>query len=164
MKRGEKGFTLIEILIVLAISGAIIWPVTMATITLMTNPQRSTEQNVVLQEVQNVSYWISRDVQMARTVTPSEPNGFPLILDIPIDTDENNDYRIDYLFDGNKIKREVYDSSETLISETFIADYINTDNTTFITLDPVTGFHKFIIKASRGSTTLTKSYGVSQRL
>lgn len=162
MKRGERGFTLLEALIVIAITGVIIWPLAMATTTLLTNPQRSADQNVVLREVRNAGYWISRDVQMARTVTLGAPKGFPLTLDIAVDADENHDYEVDYLFDGSKLKRKEYDSSHTLISETFIADYIATGNTTFSTLG--LKLHKLTIRASKGQAVVTMNYEVSQRL
>ncbi|MBA7518069.1 hypothetical protein ES705_10135 [subsurface metagenome] len=127
MKRGQKGFTLIEILVVVAILGVIAVPLAYTTITLLTNPARSNDENVVLQQVRNVGDWISRDVQMARIVTLDEPGVF-LRLDIPKNDKPEDDYTIKYLFNGNRLKREVRDSS-TLISETLIADYIDTANT-----------------------------------
>ncbi len=162
MKRGEKGFTLIELLIGLAITGIIIAPLTWSTITLLTSPQRSTDQNVVLQQVQNAGRWLSRDVQMAGSVNPTAPNGFPLTLTIPVDDNPDNDYTIDYVFDGSKLKRQVYNSSHTLISETLIANYIATDNTTFSTLG--SKLHKLTIRASKGRAVVTMNYEVSQRL
>ena len=162
MKRGEKGFTLIELLLVLAITGVLIWPLAMVITTLLTNPQRSTDQNVALRQVQNAGHWLSRDVQMASSVNATDPDSF-LTLNIPVDTDENNDYSIVYLlFDGGKLKRQVYDSGDNLTSETFIADYIDTDNTTFTTLD--TGLYKLTIRASKGEAVVKRSYEVSQRL
>lgn len=153
--------TLLEVLIALAITAVIIGPLLLATTTLMTNPQTSADQNTVLQEVRNAGYWVSRDVQMAGNVTPGENYGFPLTLDIPVDTDENNNYEIRYLSYDNKLKREVYDSSEILISETFVANYVATDNTTFSAIS--TDLYKLTIKASRGETTITRVYEVSQR-
>jgi prepilin-type N-terminal cleavage/methylation domain-containing protein len=158
----EKGFTLIEMLIVLAITGAIVGPLAMATTTLLTSPQRSTDQNVVLSQVQNTGYWISRDVQMARTVTPSGPTGFPLSFKVPVDDNEDNDLTIDYSFDGSKLKREFYDSSPALISETLIADCIATANTTFIELDPC--LYKLTVMAVLGDAVVTRSYEVEQRV
>ena len=158
----EKGFTLIEMLIVIAITGAIIGPLAMATTTLLTSPQRSTDQNVVLSQVQNTGHWISRDVQMARIVTPSGPTGFPLSLKVPVDGDEENDLTIDYVFTGNKLKRELYDSSPALISETLVADYIVTDNTTFVELDP--SLYKLTAVATLGDAVVTRSYEVKQRV
>lgn len=162
MKRRERGFTLIEILITLAITGAIIVPLAMVITTLLTNPQRTADQNVVLNQVRNASYWISRDVHTAKTVTLGDPNGFPLTLTIPVDEEPSNDYTIDYVFVGSKLIRKQYDSSNTTVSETRISDYIVTDNTTFTTISE--GLHKLTITASKGSTIITMNYEVSQRL
>ena len=162
MKRGEKGFTLIEALITIAITGVIIGPLMMATMTLMTYPQRSTDQNIVLQQVRNASHWISRDVQMARSVNSTDPNGFPVTFSMPVDTDENNDYSIVYLFDGNKLKREVYDSLHTLTAESFVAEYIDVANTTFSTTEP--NNYMLMLKAAKGKVVVERSYEIMQRL
>ncbi len=160
MKRGEKGFTLIELLIGVAIMGVIAWPLAMTTTTLLTNPQRSTDQNVVLHEVRNAGYWISRDVQMARSVNATDPNRFPLTLTIPMDDNPDNDYTIEYLFDGNKLKRQF--SGANLTSETLIAEYIDTGNTTFSTLYP--GSYKLTVRAAKGEAVVTRGYEIYQRV
>ncbi|MBA7565592.1 hypothetical protein ES708_07277 [subsurface metagenome] len=164
MKRGQKGFTLVEILVVVAILGVIAVPLAYMTITLLTNPARSNDENVVLQQVRNVGDWISRDVQMARTVDFDEPDVF-LTLSIPYvdDNNEEKDYRVDYLFDGAKLKRQLYDSSGNLTSETFIADYIDTAITSFSTVN-ATGLHQLEVRAIRGEAEITLKYEASQRL
>ena len=162
MKPGEKGFTVIELLLVVAITGVIIAPLTMATMTLLTNPQRTADQGTALCQVQNAGYWMSHDVQMARSVNSTEPSGFPLILHIPVDTDENNDYSIDYIFDGSKLKRQVYDSSHILISETLIAESIDTNNTTFSTVE--LGVYRLTVRAAKDAAEVTRSYEINQRL
>ncbi len=164
MKRGEKGFTLLEVLVGVAIMGVIAIPLAMVTMTLLTNPERSNDNNIVLQQIRNAGTWISRDVQMARSVNATAPDGFPLYLSIPVDADEANDYSIDYLFVGSKLKRQVYDVSENLTSETLIADYIDTDNATFSTLDADTGLHKLTVRAVKDRVGVTRSYQISQRL
>ncbi len=164
MKRGEKGFTLLEILVGTAIMGIIAMPLAMLAMTLLTNPERSNDNNIVLQQVRQAGTWISRDVQMSRSVNATDPNGFPLTLAIPVDDNEDNDYKIDYLFTGSKLKRQEYDSSETLTSETFIADYIDTDNTTFATVDATAGLHEFMVRAAKREAVATMSYEISQRL
>ena len=161
MKRGGKGFTLVELLLALAITGLIVAPTTMATIGLVRGSKLANDRHIILQQVHNASHSISRDVEMAKDVTLSDPNGFPLIIAIPVDNDENNDYSIHYLFDDNKLKRRLYDSSDNLISETLIGECIDAENTTFIALE--NGAYKLDIRASRGETAVTMSYELSLR-
>ena len=161
MKRRENGFTLIEVMIAVAILGVIMPVMAMTIISLLTSHQQANDHNIVLHEVQNAGYWISRDVQMAENVTLNGPSGFPLNLDIPVDRDESNDLSVDYLFDGNKLKRQVYNSSETLISETLIAEYIDITDTTFSILD--SDNYSLTVKISKGEVVVERSYEVSQR-
>ena len=162
MQRSEKGFTLIEVMIAVAIMGIIMPVIAMTTTALLTNHQQANDHNVILHQVQNAGYWISRDVQMAKDVIFDDPSGFPLTLDIPVDTDENNNYSVDYLFDGNKLKRQVYDSSDTLILETLIAEYIDVQDTTFSTLG--SNIYNLTVKVSKGEVVVERCYKVSQSL
>ena len=162
MKLGGKGFTMVELLVVLAITGVIVAPLTMATITLLITPQRTADQGIVLQQVQNAGRWLSRDVQMTKMVSPGGANGFPLTLTIPMDDNPDNDYTIEYEFEGSKLKRRFYDSGDNLTSETFIADYIDTDNTTFGSL--AGGSYKLNIRAVKGEAAVTRGYEINQRL
>jgi len=164
MKRREKGFTLLQVVIGVGIMALVALAAGSITNTLLMNHGRAAGQNAALPQVQNASHWISRDVHMARTVTPGGSNGFPLSLSIPVDDDENNDNSIEYVFDGDKLKRKLYDPVPTLISETHVADHVDTDNTLFTTLDAVAGHHKLTVTASRGGTGVTRSYEISQRL
>jgi len=134
----------------------------MTITTLVTNSQGTTERSVVLRQVQNAGYSISRDVQMAEDVTLDGTSGFPLILDIPVDTDENNNYSVNYLFDGDKIMRQVYDSSYTLIKETPVAEYIDVGATTFSALG--TNTYELMVKACNGEAVAERSYQIKQRL
>ena len=164
VRQREKGFTLLEVVIGVAIMALVVVAVAMTATTILLNYGRAAEQNVALPQVQNVGYWISRDVLTTRNVTAGDPNGFPLSLAIPVDEDANNDYSIDYSFEGNKLMRKVYDSSENLTSETLIADYIDTDNTTFNTVNATAGYHKLTVTASKDGAGTTRSYEIGQRI
>jgi len=160
--RREKGFTLIEVVVGLAIISVITVAMGMTITTLVTNSQETTERSVVLRQVQNAGYSISRDVQMAEDVTLDGTSGFPLSLNIPVDTDENNNYSVNYLFDGDKIMRQVYDSSHTLIKEAVVAEYIDVGATTFTALGSNT--YELTVKACNGEGIAERNYQIEQRL
>jgi len=162
IRRREKGFTLIEVAVGLAITSVIVLAMSMTITTLVTNSQGTTERSVVLRQVQNAGYFISCDVQMAENVTLDGTSGFPLILDIPVDTDQNNDYSVNYLFDGNTLKRQVYDSSHTLIKETVVAEYIDVGETTFTDLGSNT--YQLTVKTCSGEAVAERSYQIKPRL
>lgn len=68
LKGNEKGFTLIEMITVVAILGAIMGVMAM---TVGITPEVSSESNdqaIALRQVQNSGYWISRDAQMAQYI------------------------------------------------------------------------------------------------
>ena len=161
--KSEKGFTLVEVIIALAITGIIVPAMAMSTATLLTNNQKAVAHNIVLQQVQNVGYWISRDVQTSKTLTVTEPSGFPLTLVIPHDTNEGNDYSVEYLFDGSRLKRRVYDSSHTLTAEMNVANCIELANTTFQEI-PETSSYEIIVEASQGGVVVVRNYQIRQRL
>ena len=162
MRRREEGFTLIEVVIATAIMSVIVGAMTMATTTLMTNTPLSADHHIVLCQVQNAGYRIACDVQMAENVTFDDPSGFPLTLNIPIDTDENNDGSVVYLFDGNKLKRQFYDSSATLLAEALIAEGVVVDNTTFSIQG--SSVYELSIKASRDGVVVERSYEIVKRI
>jgi len=164
VKITEKGFTLLEALIAVAIMAIVVGAIAMATTTILLNHGQAAEQNAVLPQVQNAGHWISRDVQTARNVTATAPNGFPLSLRVPIDTNQNNDYSVNYTFNGTRLKRKVYDSSQTLVSETLIADYIDTGNTTFNTLNATLKLYQLTVRAVKDKGGVTRIYEVSQRI
>jgi prepilin-type N-terminal cleavage/methylation domain-containing protein len=156
MKRSERGFTLIEMLISLAIMSAIVGGVAMTTTALLTHPKRSTNQNIVLQQVQNAGYWISRDVQVAKTISYDAPNGFPLNLGIPVNTNPANDYSVSYFFDGNQLV--------TGSSETVVANYIDIDNTTFNISASYDNTYELTVQASKDTAVVERSYEITQRI
>ena len=162
MKQQQRGFTLIEMVLGLAIAGAVMMTISMTITTLMLNYQKPGTQEVLLQQVRNASYQMPRDIQMSNNVTLGDPNGFPFIVNIPVDQDENNDYHVDYLLDGDKLKRQQFDSSDNLTVESMIAQYVDTGNTTFES--PWEGLYKFTIRVSLDEETVTASYEMEQRL
>ena len=163
MRQQQKGFTLIEIILVLGILGAVMATIAMTTTTLLMNFEQPSTQQTLLQQARNAGHWIPRDIQMSSNVTLGSPNGFPLIINIPVDQDPNHDYTVDYLFDGNTLERKQYDSSDNLTAETSIAQYVDTGNTTFE--KSITGaLYKLTIRVSMGEEAVMASYEARHRL
>ncbi len=165
MKRWQQGFTLIEMLVVTAIIGTVVVAVGMTTTTLLLNYKQPSTLETLLHQVQNAGYQMPRDIQMSSNVTLSEPSGFPVTINIPVDQDTNNDYYVIYLLDGDKLKRQQYDSSDNLTAETIIAQYVNADNTTFITFEsPLEDLYKLTVRVSKDEETVTANYEAKRRL
>ena len=66
--RSEKGFTLIEMITVTAILGAIMGVMSMTIGMIPKISEQSNDQAIALRQVQNAGYWISRDTQRAQHV------------------------------------------------------------------------------------------------
>lgn len=69
MKRGEKGFTLVEVAVALGIMTLITGAAYMATFQVVHGTERSKGDITTMRQVQNTGYWLSRDVQKAESVT-----------------------------------------------------------------------------------------------
>lgn len=162
MKQRQKGFTLIEIVVVLGIVGAVVASLALTITTLMMNAEQPGVQQILLQQVQNAGYQMPRDINMSNNVTLSGANGFPFTVNIPVDQNQNNDYHIDYLLDGDKLKRRQFDSSDNLTVETLLAQYVDTGNTVFTS--PAAGLYKLTIRVSLGEEAVTAFYEARRRL
>jgi len=74
----QKGFTLIEFIVVVALAGILGAGITTFAVQTIKETQRSSDSMQAIQQVENAGYWVSRDVQMAETVTPGQTPGFRL--------------------------------------------------------------------------------------
>ena len=76
----QAGFTLIEVLVALAITGFIGVGITMAIYKVMNVNALSTNHVIAVKQVENAAYWINRDARMAQIIQPGGGAGFPLNL------------------------------------------------------------------------------------
>jgi prepilin-type N-terminal cleavage/methylation domain-containing protein len=128
MKVNQKGFTLIEILVALAIAGVILGVTSAAVITIIKTSSQNDEWNVNLRQVQNAGHWITRDALMAQVVSDNTPGVF---LNLSWCDWDNNTYNVQYDLDGTTLTRSLTRSlsgeSPVLISQSLIAQYIVPD-------------------------------------
>jgi hypothetical protein len=135
-----------------------------SVIVLLKNHGLAAGQSTALPQVQNAGFWISRDVQTSRNLTAVGSSGFPLSLAVPISQDEANDLRIDYTINNTVMKRLLYDASPTLLSETLVAKYIDSGNTSFVVVGNATGLYQLTVTAGVDQEAVTRQYRVSQRI
>ncbi len=81
LNKNQRGFSLVEMLIVLAIIGGVMAAATMTIVQVINGSSSTSDHMIAVRQVQNAGYWVSRDVQMAQNVVPAPySDGFPLTL------------------------------------------------------------------------------------
>ena len=80
LKKGEKGFTLIELVIAIGITGLISAGVITAIFQTFNVSNRTTNHMVAVREVQEAGYWVSLYTYMASDIEITGDSGFPLVL------------------------------------------------------------------------------------
>ncbi len=172
MKLGEKGYTLIELLIAITITVLAIGAAGGAIFQVFRGMESNNDHMTVVRQVQNAGYWISRDAQMAQAVT-TDGLTLPdfLVVDWTVWDDAGDPvyhtatYFFEDLTDGiGTLKREHW-SSAGASEETLIAQYIyydpgvdNTSNASY--LSPVLTVQ---LTALFEETRETKEYQITHR-
>ncbi len=175
MKLSERGFTLVELLVSVAIMSLITLGATMSTFQIINVTRQSNDRVVAVRQVQNAGYWISRDTQMAEAVVVDDDPETPEFLTLnwtkwDYDKKENSEYHeVTYSFQdspggvGKLLWREQsvkVGDGEPEIQENLVAEYIDYDNT-YATYDaPVLTVQ---ISTSVGEATETREYQVKHR-
>jgi len=166
LMNNQKGFTLIELIVALAIASAIGVAATMTAHQLITIPVISNDSNTAINQVRNAVHWINLDVQSA---TPSSittsPEFFSLEqLEWDSGTGSWTAHTVDYNLEdvaGSSLKelRRYYDGSTT---GTLIAQYIDS-STTSCSWDDVEKVLTVNITARVGTRTEARTFEVKTR-
>jgi len=136
INKNQKGFTLIELIMVIAITALIIGVIAMSISLVFNVSARSDSHMLAVRQVQNAGHWINLDAQMAKIVETGESSGFPLTLTwtegkvVDGHLIEGDEHRVVYTLVNDKLQREHYtnydpDDPDDPDSTIFVAEYID---------------------------------------
>lgn len=168
----RRGFTLIEVLVALAITAVIMAGASAVIFQLFQVNSLSNNHMMALREVQNAGYWISQDIQMtpngninlANDVTTTDRTEV-ITLTRDLDTIRYDEIPIGpkitviYSFDNGLLKRWEYHGiiiAENLQSEMIVA--YNLDSISYSTSD-----YKLNVSSTYGDATKTRVYEIYPR-
>ena len=132
LKNNEKGFTLIEVVVAVALTAIIIGVIVTSVFQVfILNVRTSNHMNAVTQ-VQSAGYWVSHDAQMAQDVDASGTSGSLLILTWA--DWSGNEYQVIYTLEDMttstlKNLQRSYSINGAVTETGFIAQYVDPTNT-----------------------------------
>ena len=132
MKAGQKGFTLIELVLATGIIAVLSLSTMIVTSIVTTSNDINCDQMTALIQAQNAGHWISRDVEMARSIGTDNLT-LPQFLHLNwTDISSGDRYQVVYTLEdtaNSNLKRLLRNESINGGPEnkTFIAQYIDAD-------------------------------------
>jgi len=123
---GQRGFTLIELIIAVAITGAITGALAMGIFQTFDYSARGNARMTCVKQVENAIHWLSRDAQMAQVVETAElePGGFP--LELTWTEWDNTHHQVTYRIEDNELKRSHVEDGMPL-ADYVVARYVADD-------------------------------------
>ncbi|MFC2026577.1 PilW family protein [Chloroflexota bacterium] len=82
ISKNQKGFTILEMLIAVAITGLIVGGIALTIIQLFEGHAQSSGEMTALRQVQNTGYHISRDAKMAEIIDTSDDSETPDVTEV----------------------------------------------------------------------------------
>jgi len=145
MKLGEKGFTLVELLVAITIMVLASGAAGAAIFQIFRGTERNSNHMTAVRQVQNAGYWISRDAQMAQSVNLTSPNFLMLSW---TEANSGDEYQVVYTLEnmpGSELKelRRNQSINGGGSTATLVAQYIDSD------------LEKTTCESANGTLTLT---------
>jgi prepilin-type N-terminal cleavage/methylation domain-containing protein len=154
----ENGFTLLELLVVLPIVSVLMGVMAMTTIMIMKVGPQNNNHVIVLTQVQNAGYWVTRDAMNGQVIIPGT-YGDGVLVNIAWDEWDGTNNEIDDTLSDGQLLRQKNGGASVIVARYIVA------NDTFFIEDPSNeSKYIFTVKASLGTTEIEKEYDVSRRL
>jgi len=168
----QKGFTLIELIIALAVASIIGIAATMTAHNVITIPAMSNDSNTAVNQVRSAVNWINRDVQGADPDTIIDSPGTPGFFSISLQEWDSgtlswSEHTITYSLEdmtGTSLK-ELWRDYDSNTSSSLIAQYIEPEaaGITECSWDAVNSVFTITITATVGYETETRTIQVKPR-
>jgi prepilin-type N-terminal cleavage/methylation domain-containing protein len=170
LKKGQRGFTLIEVLIVIGLTGLISVGLTATIMQVLTMSHHTANRMTAVRQVQQTGFWVSPDVQMAQDIDTEDDSGTPEFELLTLNWTEfgaSSNYTNTVIYTLEAMPSGEYDIlwrehyiGSSLDSKIKVAEYINPAQTRFY---EVAGVYKFQVTATVGDQSETKTYEVKPR-
>jgi len=161
---GQGGYTLIELLVIIAIVGAISAVLAMTINMTLKITTTDTAQNILLSQVHQAASWISKDIKSADNITIGSGTVLCSLKRYVWNQADNitTTTTIDYVVSGTNLLRKKDGSSSGTIVAQFI-QYPDTD--TSFTTDPSSpNAYLLRLKAVYGNSSYSQLFRIYQRL
>ena len=164
--RSEKGFSLLELLIVLGIISVIGSGMAVTTATIVKITPQSNDHVIALRQTQNAGYWITRDVQTAQTIDINPAGGEFLKLTLTVVGSEDSivTYHLEDMAGGMKKLLRISQGLPMLVAEYIYYDPAVSPDTSTKILDYQDYKLSFRMTAKSGDATVIKKYEAFQRV
>ncbi len=154
--RKQGGFTLIELIVALAITVILSSGVAVTVFQIFNSNTRSTAQMSAIKQVEIAIHWISRDAQMAQIID-ADPTGADEVLKLQWTEWGNTVNEVTYSLIDGELKRSLSENggepTEIPIAQYIIADPAETD----FTFDSDSKILTFKITASVGAPAISET-------
>jgi prepilin-type N-terminal cleavage/methylation domain-containing protein len=154
--KGKKGFTLVEVLIALAILTLITGALSTSVIQIFAINRLSQNETVAMRQVQNLGSWMSRDIQMSKFRVPTPGTGFPLTLDWDHSIQGGDKHTVIYTLVGSKVIRSDYINNNPAPQIITVAD--------FVTSISFSSTNDLVVTATVGHSSAFRVYQITPRV
>lgn len=166
MHRNQRGFTLIEILVAIALVGLIAGGITAAIMQILTINTRASNHMIVVRQVQQAGKEVSKDALQSQNITCGGGSGFPLTFNWTDWEDVENEvvYTLQDMPSSSGLKmlarNHTINGTMEATALPVVAQYIDPDQTSCVWDGDVLSF---TVTATVGDQSETRIYEIEPR-